>query len=223
MKRVMSLPAEAFAITTRRRADACRAVAAWDLVWAFEAARRLDVRGGRCRLTEPHATTPLSCSKCGSTDVSTLSVKPEVVFWWCARCGSIWGAPTQPVPDTFDADVQRLRTRLQGTAARLDRVASHLERVPASVLVADHKGRYVAVNDQACALTGYSRAELLGKAIIDLTPSNAVEVYERLWDVRSTKQHGLYQIRRKDGSVVTVRYCSYVDVALGIRVSFITK
>ena len=176
-------------------------------------------------MSEPYATTPLSCSKCGSADVSALSISPEVVFWWCATCGSIWGAPTQPVPDTFDADVQRLRTRLQGTAARLDRVALHLERVPASVLIVDDTGRYVAVNDQACALTGYSRAELLGKAIIDLTPPHAVEIYERLWDsfVRSTKQHGLYQIRRKDGSVVTVRYCAYADVAPGLHISFVTE
>ena len=176
-------------------------------------------------MSESYATAPLSCSKCGSSDVSALSVTPDVVFWWCATCGSIWGIPTQPVADSFDADVQRLRTRLQGTGARLARVASHLERVPASVLIADHKGRYVAVNDQACALTGYSRAELLGKAIIDLTPPHAVEIYERLWDsfVRGTKQRGLYQIRRKDSSVVTVRYCSYVDVAPGIHISFITE
>ncbi|HEU5256236.1 MAG TPA: PAS domain-containing protein [Vicinamibacterales bacterium] len=96
---------------------------------------------------------------------------------------------------------------------------------PASALIADNKGWYVAVNDQACGLTGYSRAELLGKAIIDLTPPHAVEIYERLWDsfVRSTKQHGLYQIRRKDGSVVTVRYCAYADVVPGLHISFITE
>ena len=177
------------------------------------------------QVSEPYATTPLSCSKCGSTDVSALSVTPDVVFWWCATCGSIWGVPTQRVPDSFDADVQRLRARLRGTAARLDRVAQHLERVPASVLIANDKGRYVAVNDQACALTGYSRAELLGKAIIDLTPPDAAEIYERLWDsfVRRTKQHGLYQIRRKDGTIVNVKCCAYVDVAPGLHISFITE
>jgi PAS domain S-box-containing protein len=153
-----------------------------------------------------------------------MSVTPDVVFWWCASCGSIWGVPTLPIPDTFDADVQRLRAGLQGTAARLDRVASDLEGIPASVLVADDNGRYVAVNDEACALTGYSRAELLTRGVIDVTPPHAIDIYERLWDsfVRSTKQHGFYQIRRKDGAIVNVKYCAYMELAPGIHISFIT-
>jgi PAS domain S-box-containing protein len=153
-----------------------------------------------------------------------MSVMSEVIFWWCATCGSIWGVPTQPMPDTFDADMQRLRVGLQGTAARLARAAPDLERIPASVFMVDNNGHYVAVNDKACELTGYSRAELLGKSIRDLTPPHAFEVYERLWDgfVQSTKQHGFYQISRKDGSVLTVKYCAYMNLAPGIHISFIT-
>lgn len=174
-------------------------------------------------MSDSDATAVLSCDKCRSTDVSIMSATSDVIFWWCAACGSIRGVPTQPMPDTFDADVQRLRAELHGDAARLERIAAHLERIPASVLIADDGGRYVAVNDKACALTGYSRAELLARAIIDVTPPNAVDIYERLWDsfVRSTKQHGFYQIRRKDGSVVGVKYCAYMELVPGIHISFL--
>ena len=176
------------------------------------------------KLSDSDATTTLSCDKCRSTDVSVMSSTSDVIFWWCAACGSIWGVPTQPMPRTFDADVQRLGEGLQGSKARLDHITSDLEHIPTSVLIADDNGRYVAVNDEACVLTGYSRAELLRKAIIDLTPPNAVDICERLWDsfVRTTKQHGFYQIRRKDGSVVNVKYCAYMDLAPGIHISFLT-
>src|SRR5215211_4619890 len=132
-------------------------------------------------MSKPPATVSPPCKKCGSADVSAMSVTPDVIFWWCATCGSIWGVPAHPMPNTFDRDVERLRAGLQGNAARLDFVAPDLERIPASVLIVDNSSRYVAANDCACALTGYSRDELLRKAIIDLTPPHGVEIYERLW------------------------------------------
>ena len=175
-------------------------------------------------MSEPQVTPSPLCEKCGSADVSAMSTTPDVIFWWCAVCGSIWGVPTQPMPDTFDPDMERVRATLQGDAARLDHVAPDLERIAACVLIADDRGRYVAVNDKACELTGYSRAELLCKAIVDLTPPHAIDVYERLWDcfARTTKQHGFYKIKRKDGSVADVKYCAYTELAPGIHISFIT-
>jgi PAS domain-containing protein len=153
-----------------------------------------------------------------------MSVTPEAIFWWCAVCGSIWGVPTHPMPVTFEPDVERLRAGLQGDAARLGHIAPELEHIAASVLIADDTGRYVAVNKKACELTGYSRAELLHKAVVDLTAPHAMDAYERLWDsfVRTMKQHGFYKIKRKDGSVLGVKYCAYTDLAPGIHISFIT-
>ena len=174
--------------------------------------------------SEPQMTPSPPCKKCGGADVSVMSDTRDVILWWCAACGSIWGIPTQPMPDTFDPEVERLRAELQGDAAQLGRVAPHLERIAASVLIVDDGGHYVAVNDKACELTGYSRDELLRKVVADLTPPHAIDVYERLWDsfVRSTKQYGFYKIRRKDGSVINVTYCAYTDLTPGIHVSFMT-
>jgi hypothetical protein len=191
---------------------------------ATGAARR-GVRGRRFRLSELYATTPLSCSKCGSTDLSALSVKAEVVFWWCATCGSIWGIPTQPVPDSFDADVQRLRTRLQGTTARLDRVASHLERVAASVLIRGSQRSVCGGQRPALCADWLFPCGTSWQGDHGSDPATCGRNLRTFVGfVRTgTKQRGLYQIRRKDGSVVTVRYCSYVDVAPGIHISFITE
>src|SRR5678816_99708 len=122
-----------------------------------------EARNGVCSgewiaMSKPHVTVSPPCQRCGSPDVSAMSVTPEAIFWWCALCGSIWGVPTHPMPVTFEPDVERLRAGLQGDAARLGHIAPELEHIAASVLIADDTGRYVAVNKKACELTGYSRA-----------------------------------------------------------------
>jgi PAS domain S-box-containing protein len=46
-----------------------------------------------------------------------------------------------------------------------------LERAPEGIFVADLQGRYTWVNEAGCAMTGYSREELMGMSIVDLIPS----------------------------------------------------
>jgi len=36
----------------------------------------------------PH---PPTCKKCRSDDVKALVMKPEIVYWWCSKCGAISG------------------------------------------------------------------------------------------------------------------------------------
>src|SRR5262249_50649271 len=93
------------------------------------------------------------------------------------------------------------------------------------VLIADDQGRYLAANDRACALTGYSRAELLQKSIAGLTAPNEMARYERLWDafMGSTKQYGVYNLVRKDGTLVKGRYVSFTNRAPGTHISFIVE
>src|SRR5215471_12523173 len=132
------------------------------------------------KMAEIHIPSP-PCEMCGSTLVETMTIDDSRIFWSCINCGHIWGTPKPPEPirlpdvndddrivddprhgaDTFDDYMLELRADLEGTTARLNRVASQLERIPACVLIADDQGRYLAANDRACALTGYSRAELL--------------------------------------------------------------
>ena len=46
-----------------------------------------------------------------------------------------------------------------------------LEQAPDGIFVADLQGRYTWVNEAGCAMTGYSREQLMGMSIVDLIPS----------------------------------------------------
>ena len=76
-------------------------------------------------------------------------------------------------------------------------------------LVADEHARYVDANPQACALTGYSREELLGMTLMDLTPPNEREAGRE--DVRaaqagSGRMRGEYRLLRKDRRRLDVEF-----------------
>ena len=73
-----------------------------------------------------------------------------------------------------------------------------LENLDAAVFLADDDGRFVAVNRRACAITGYTREELLGVDVhgIAVDPSAFEEV------LAGRKREGTVTLRRKDGSLV---------------------
>ena len=61
------------------------------------------------------------------------------------------------------------------------------EHAPDAVLVMDAQGRYIDANEAACALTGYTRAELLELRIGDLTiPSQRTYSERRFKLLRNT-------------------------------------
>lgn len=47
---------------------------------------------------------------------------------------------------------------------------SYIENAPDGIFLADAEGNYLMVNEAACAITGYSKTELVGKNIRDLIP-----------------------------------------------------
>lgn len=77
------------------------------------------------------------------------------------------------------------------------------DRYADAVLVTDADGRYVEANLAATTLLGYSRAELLEMRVSDIVPSERTEAEfarfasEGYW-------RGEVEMRRKDGSIVTV-------------------
>lgn len=74
-----------------------------------------------------------------------------------------------------------------------------------ATLVADEQGQYIAVNEAACELTGYSRRTLTrfraGELAAD-EPSS--RIFEHV--MRGRKLRGTKLVRRRDGSVVDCRY-----------------
>jgi PAS domain S-box-containing protein len=98
-----------------------------------------------------------------------------------------------PVQDELDA----VQETLLGEA---------LEHGPVGALVLDEHGTFLAANRMACRLTGYERGELLTKVSIDLAPDPSV-VPARLREMASGRlEHGIGQLRRKDGELFDVQY-----------------
>jgi PAS domain S-box-containing protein len=73
---------------------------------------------------------------------------------------------------------------------------------PACVFVADEERKYVAVNQAACDVLGYTRDELLKLRVDDVAASNGK--WEEM-QINGTVS-GTTEIRRKDGTTVPFRY-----------------
>lgn len=101
---------------------------------------------------------------------------------------------------------------------------SHLDNFRAAALAADNMGRYIVANDLAAALTGYSRSELLGMTVKDLTPPMRQDAAGELWPrfIQAGSQAGDYVLQRKDGTPVGVHYSAYASVAPGVHISVLT-
>lgn len=80
-----------------------------------------------------------------------------------------------------------------------------IDHGPVAVFVADERGRYVAVNQPAMELLGYSREELLALKVSDVARGAAAKAaFAKLRKTRA--QAGRATFSRKDGSTVEVEY-----------------
>lgn len=146
------------------------------------------------------------------------------------------------IPTEADADSQRVtisytlfpasmvtRTIETPTALRLalasrpNALRELIARVPSAVLIADGSGRYAAVNDLACELTGYSEAELLRMSLPDLTGSIDPRAADVLWQafIDQGEQRGEFTIRIQDGRTVVVHYHAVTEILSGLHASFL--
>ena len=97
--------------------------------------------------------------------------------------------------------IELMQETLIGEAAATGSVA---------VILSDDDLRYVAANDAACELLGYSRLELLALDVAD------VVLAERDWIRHASRavidgatHHGTSRVRCKDGSEIEVAYVSF--------------
>jgi PAS domain S-box-containing protein len=98
---------------------------------------------------------------------------------------------------------------------------SHAELDGEYVVYVDASRRYIAVSDGACRLLGYSREQLLGKTIEDITPPEARhEVADQFREyVNYSVQSGEYILLAADGRRIPIHYTSMIfkDGCMGAR------
>ena len=93
--------------------------------------------------------------------------------------------------------------RLRSSQEQLREV---FDRAADAVFIADAEGRFVDVNPAACALTLYSRAELLGRKVQDLIgPDEQADLTVAREQDQSTRD---WKVHRKDGTFVEVEVSS---------------
>jgi PAS domain S-box-containing protein len=120
-----------------------------------------------------------------------------------------------------DASGWRGGSDVQSTAKRLVAAARVRPRSHVALIIADDRGRYVAVNDEASALTGYNPQELTTLSVEDLAPQGQAPVARQLWSrfIGDGIQEGVYTLRRRDGISVEMRYVAVANVTPGLHLS----
>lgn len=92
------------------------------------------------------------------------------------------------------------------------RLSATYESVLAGIGEVDHQGRWLRVNETFCEITGYTREELLERAVFDLTHPGDVEADRRSWEAQVRGDLDRYTITkryvRKDGRIVWVEVTS---------------
>ena len=84
-------------------------------------------------------------------------------------------------------------------------LADGLLHAEVAAFLADERGCYVAVNDQACTLTGYERTALTQFRAGELAADEASRsIYDNL--ATGKKMQGRKLVRRRDGALVQCRY-----------------
>ena len=92
-----------------------------------------------------------------------------------------------------------------------------IENGPAAVFVADENGKYVAVNQAACSLLGYTREELLGLRVSDV--ARYTEASEEWSEMRQAGTRlGTSTLTRKDGTTVEFSYVAGATIVAGMPV-----
>jgi PAS domain S-box-containing protein len=92
-----------------------------------------------------------------------------------------------------------------------------IDRAPDAVLVADESMRYLAVNQAACRLLGYTREELLALRATDVaTHAGTTDEYDAMMARRGAS--GTTVLRRKDGTELAAAYRAHETKLAGMTV-----
>jgi len=91
-----------------------------------------------------------------------------------------------------------------------------IDRGPVGVLVADENMRYIAANQFACVLLGYTRAELLELRVTDVAPApESPDKYTQM--IRKGYLAGETKLKHADGSTISANYVASKTAVAGME------
>ena len=133
------------------------------------------------------------------------SREQRLVRWHISHLADVNGAVTGILCTGEDVSRQRqLEDELQRREERCRSFATHPSD---TLLIFDRQGRLCEVNDQACALLGYSREEMLSLSVFNIDPSFAMEKCVKLLQEELPEPPAVFQgeFLTKEGDTVGVK------------------
>jgi len=152
-------------------------------------------------------------------------VRPdETLRWIITKCEAIMDASgdvERLIGTVIDVtDEQKLENELETSEFKFKNI---FDNAINGILIANNNAEYVYANQAICDMTGYSHDELLSMTLMDITPLpenvNGKELFQEF--IKQGKQTGEYQIKKKDGTMITAEYRAVANIAPGLHVSII--
>jgi two-component system, cell cycle sensor histidine kinase and response regulator CckA len=115
---------------------------------------------------------------------------------------------------------QQVEAELAASQARLYGLFHHSQD---AILFLDDNARYVDANPAACAMSGYSREELLALPPDGLTARDSLESLQERWHrlIETGDQRGEFELVRKNGTTVIADYSSVANILPGLHLSIL--
>ena len=129
----------------------------------------------------------------------SLYTRYRLVIWSAVALFLVMGAGLLSLASALLA-----RRRAEGLLRASEaRYRAYVAEAPSGIFIADGNGRYLDVNPEACAITGYSREELLAMHLHELLPVEAIDEgqahFARVKTLGAASGEGRF--RRKDGEI----------------------
>jgi PAS domain S-box-containing protein len=107
---------------------------------------------------------------------------------------------------------------------RFDYLEKFFDNLDVGVLIADDSAVYVDANQAACRLYGRPRSEVVGHHLSEFIDGARVADVNIQWDafIRHGSQHGVFAVRRPDGTHAEFQFHALANFVRGLHCSLLT-